>query len=94
MKIREDFADCLEIPEIFKQTAPAHHTPEADGLIKDVYLNEQTTLYLEMLTLRDPVRIVLEKRGKSSLISESNTELYNNLLDEDDTEEADGVTND
>ncbi len=47
-----------------------------------------------MLTLRDPVRMVLEKRGKSSLISESNTELYNNLLDEDDTEEADSVTND
>lgn len=37
-----------------------------------------------MLTLRDPVRMVLEKRGKSTLVSESNTEMYNNLLDEDE----------
>lgn len=96
-EIREDFGNCLEIPEIFKKTAPAYHTPEADGPIQDVYLNEQTTLFLEMLTLRDPVRMVLEKRGKSSLIAESNTELYNNLLDEEDDvleeEEACGVTN-
>jgi hypothetical protein len=33
--------------------------------------------------------MVLEKRGKSTLVSESNTEMYNNLLDEDDGEEDD-----
>lgn len=57
--------------------------------MKEIYLNEQTTLLLEMLTLRDPVRMVLEKRGKSTLVSESNTEMYNNLLDEDEDEEGD-----
>lgn len=85
--IREDFGDCFEIPANFKPTAPAYKTPECDGDVKDIYLNEQTTLLLEMLTLRDPVRMVLEKRGKSSLVSESNTEMYNNLLDEDEDEE-------
>ena len=34
--------------------------------------------------LRDPVRVVLEKRGQAALIAESNTQMYNNLLDEDD----------
>ena len=37
-----------------------------------------------MLNLRDPIRVILEQRGKSSLIAESTTQMYNNLLDEDD----------
>ena len=49
-------------------------------------MNEQTTLFLEMLTLRDPIRMLMEKRGLSTLVSESNTEMYNNLLDDDDDE--------
>ena len=34
------------------------------------------------LKLRDPIRMILEKREKSSLVSESNDEIYNKLLDE------------
>lgn len=37
-----------------------------------------------MLSLRDPIRMLLEKKGKCTLISESNTQMYNNLLDEED----------
>ena len=37
-----------------------------------------------MFDLKDPIRVILEQRGKSSLIAESNTQMYNNLLDEDD----------
>lgn len=88
-EVREDFQNCFEIPENFEKTAPAYQTPEADGTIQNIYLNEQTTLYLEMLTLRDPIRMILEKKGKSSLVSESNTEMYNKLLDESDEEEKD-----
>ena len=40
-----------------------------------------------MLNIRDPVRVILEKKGNSSLISESQTKLYNDLLDEDDDED-------
>lgn len=85
-EVKEDFENCFEIPANFKQTAPAHKTPECDGHINNVYMNEQTTLFLEMLTLRDPIRMLMEKRGLSTLVSESNTEMYNNLLDDDDDE--------
>jgi lariat debranching enzyme len=96
-EIKEDFQDSFEIPLNFKQTAPAHQQQQSsDGdneegassssasAINDVYLNEQTTLLCEMLNLRDPIRVLLEKRGKNSLISECTTQLYNNLLDESD----------
>ena len=37
-----------------------------------------------MLNLRDPIRVILEHRGQSTVVSESTTQMYNNLLDEDD----------
>ena len=43
-----------------------------------------------MLGIRDPIRVLLEKKGQSSLISQTTTDLYNNLLDESD----DDVKND
>ena len=92
-EIKEDFQECFEIPENFKQTAPSHQTQDDMASsrmeeLKDVYLNEQTTLYCEMLNIRDPVRVLLEKKGQSSLITESTTQMYNNLLDESDEEAA------
>ena len=85
----EDFESNLTIPNNFRVTAPAHQpnsdTPNLD--IKDVYLNDQTTLLCEMLNIRDPVRVLLERTGRSTIISESKTELYNNLLDEDDDDD-------
>ena len=80
-ELREDFQNCFEIPANFKPTSPAHQSAETPE--HDVYLNEQTTLFCEMLSVRDPIRVLLEKKGKKSIISESTTELYNNLLDED-----------
>ena len=95
-ELAEDFQDCLEIPPNFKQTAPAHREPqEGDesseldlSQVREVYMNDQTTLFCEMLSIRDPVRVVLEKRGQSSIVCESKTQLYNDLLDEDDDQEA------
>ena len=95
-EIKEDFQECFEIPENFKQTAPPHQTPENSNnsdmdqyTLKDIYLNEQTTLYCEMLNIRDPIRVLLEKKGQSSLITESTTQMYNNLLDESDSDAED-----
>jgi lariat debranching enzyme len=88
-EIKEDFQECFEIPPNFKQTAPAHQSgeePSRANSIKEIYLNEQTTLLCEMLNIRDPVRVLLEKKGQSSLITESATQMYNNLLDESDNE--------
>jgi hypothetical protein len=89
-EIKEDFQECYEIPANFKQTAPPH-TENSNATsnssvdeIKNIYLNEQTTLYCEMLGIRDPIRVLLEKKGQSSLISQTTTNLYNNLLDESD----------
>lgn len=100
-ELREDFQDCLEIPPNFKPTAPAHREPQdgdQDGSgeldlseVRDVYMNDQTTLFCEMLSIRDPVRVVLEKRGQSSIVCESKTQLYNDLLDEDDDQEAESA---
>lgn len=81
--IKEDFQECFEIPCNFKQTAPAHTQPNAANS-QDIYLNEQTTLYCEMLDLRDPIRVLLEKRGQTNLITESTTQMYNHLLDEEE----------
>jgi lariat debranching enzyme len=94
-ELKEDFQDCFEIPHNFKQTAPIHCEPnEGDSSAlataatsqavsyQDIYLNEQTTLICEMLNIHDPVRLLLEKKGKNSLIAESTTQLYNNLLDD------------
>lgn len=49
-EIREDFQDSFEIPSNFKATAPVYQSDMSD--LKDVYLNEQTTLFCEMLNLR------------------------------------------
>jgi lariat debranching enzyme len=84
-QITEDFEDCFEVPPIFKPTAPIHNDPNQTQP-QDIYLNEQTTLLCEMLNLRDPIRVLLEKRGKSTVINDSKTQLYNNLLDESDEE--------
>jgi lariat debranching enzyme len=84
-EIIEDFQGNLTVPANFKQTAPIFNPDNDDSFnAKDVYLNEQTTLLCEMLSVRDPIRVILEKSGKSALISESKTEMYNNLLDKDD----------
>ena len=83
-EIKEDFQDCFEIPSNFKQTAPPHnddHAKNSSEKIKDIYLNEQTTLFCEMLNIRDPIRVLLEKKGQSSLITDSTTQMYNYLLD-------------
>lgn len=80
-EIKEDFQNEFEIPENFKPTAPAENS---DKPIEKLYLNEQTTLMCEMLTIRDPIRVILEKTGQSSIITDSATQLYNDLLDEDD----------
>jgi len=40
-----------------------------------------------MLNIRDPIRVLLEKKGQSNLITESTTKMYNNLLDESDNED-------
>jgi len=88
-EIKEDFQECFEIPPNFKQTAPPHNVDQAKNSsenIKDIYLNEQTTLFCEMLNIRDPIRVLLEKKGQSSLITESTTQMYNNLLDESENE--------
>jgi hypothetical protein len=82
-EIEEDFQSSFEIPANFKQTAPWYQQNE-ESLNQDVYLNEQTTLFCEMLNLRDPIRVILEHRGQSTVVSESTTQMYNNLLDEDD----------
>lgn len=85
-EIKEDFQSCFEIPDNFKQTAPVYNENESDEQepCQDFYLNEQTTLLCEMLNIRDPLRVLLEKKGKSSIINESTTQLYNNLLDDSD----------
>ena len=89
-EILEDFQSNLSIPFNFKVTAPPHNLNNNNLLdSKDIYLNDQTTLLCEMLSLRDPIRLLLEKTGRSTLISESKTELYNNLLDEEDDEDDD-----
>lgn len=93
-EIREDFQNCFEIPANFKKTAPENNSngdDNNDDTIQDVYLNEQTTLYCEMLNLRDPVRLLLEKRGNSNLVNESKTQLYNDLLDADDDDDNESV---
>lgn len=83
--LNEDFQNFFQIPLNFKQTAPPYsEDPSQKTESKDIYLNEQTTLLCEMLSIRDPIRILLEKKGKSSMITQSNTQLYNDLLDEDD----------
>lgn len=87
--IREDFQESFEIPSNFRQTAPSYKQNQSDleqEPIQDIYLNEQTTLFCEMLDIRDPIRVLLEKRGKSSFVNESKTQMYNNLLDEDDND--------
>jgi lariat debranching enzyme len=86
-ELNEDFQSILTIPNNFKQTAPAYN-PSAGPMhdIKNIYLNEQTTLLCEMLNIRDPLRFILETTNSSTLVSQSKTELYNNLLDEDDSE--------
>jgi hypothetical protein len=89
-EIKEDFQDCFEIPSNFKQTAPPHNDDQARNSsekIKDIYLNEQTTLFCEMLSIRDPIRVLLEKKGQSSLITDSTTQMYNDLLDENEDEQ-------
>ncbi len=86
-EILEDFESSLTIPNNFRITAPSYQPNSNNFEIKDVYLNDQTTLICEMLTIRDPVRVLLERNGRSTLISESKTELYNNLLDEDDDDD-------
>ena len=89
-EIKEDFQECYEIPANFKQTAPPHvenstaSNASSQAESENIYLNEQTTLYCEMLGIRDPIRVLLEKKGQSSLISQTTTDLYNNLLDESD----------
>lgn len=55
----------------------------------EYYLNDQTTLLCEMISIRDPIRVILEKRGMSSLIAQSTTQLYNDLLDENDDADDD-----
>lgn len=91
--VRDDFQNSFEIPNNFCQTAPPHkenvnNEPSNNATNYTPYLNEQTTLYCEMLNIRDPIRVILEKRGKSSIIMESQTKLYNDLLNEsDDAEE-------
>jgi lariat debranching enzyme len=82
-ELTEDFQDCFEIPLNFKQTAPPHNDPNRTQP-KPIYMNEQTTLLCEMLSIRDPIRLLLEKRGGSSVINESRTQLYNDLLDDSD----------
>ncbi len=85
-ELKEDFQSTLTIPNNFKQTAPAYNPNSTPANIKNIYLNEQTTLLCEMLNIRDPLRHILETTNASTLVSESKTELYNNLLDEDDDE--------
>lgn len=95
-EIKEDFQDCFEIPSNFKQTAPPHNDDQAKNSsekIKDIYLNEQTTLFCEMLNIRDPIRVLLEKKGQSSLITDSTTQMYNDLLDENEDEEEESSEN-
>lgn len=83
--MKEDFQNCFEIPSNFKHTAPPYvQNSDETPPTQDIYLNEQTTLLCEMLNIRDPIRVLLEKRGKSSLINDSTTQLYNNLLDDSD----------
>ena len=83
--LNEDFQSFFQIPLNFKQTAPPYSEDSSKKLeSKDIYLNEQTTLLCEMLKIRDPIRVLLEKKGKSSIINQSTTQLYNDLLDEDD----------
>ena len=101
-ELREDFQDCLEIPPNFKQTAPAHRDAGDDdesaeldlSEVRNVYMNDQTTLFCEMLSIRDPVRVVLEKKGQSSIVCESKTQLYNDLLDEEDADDQTDKTSD
>lgn len=81
-ELKEDFEGKFTVPNNFKKTAPAH---EEEGERRSVYLNEQTTLICEMLSIRDPVRVLLEQSGNTSVVSESKTELYNKLLDESDS---------
>ena len=86
-ELREDFQGCFEVPKNFSLTAPAcmssgEFKPKAP--VENIYLNEQTTLLCEMLSIRDPVRVLLEKKGKTTLVNESRTQLYNDLLDESD----------
>jgi len=50
-------------------------------------INEQTTLYCEMLSIRDPIRVLLERKGKGSIVSDSQTKMYNNLLDDGEDED-------
>jgi lariat debranching enzyme len=98
-EISEDFQDCFDIPNNFKQTAPRCHSENGDlesddvSKLSDFYLNEQTTLLCEMLNIRDPIRVILEKRGKSTIINESKTQLYNDLLDESDSNDEENETN-
>lgn len=81
-ELSDDFDGCLTLPKNFKPTAPKHTDNNARS--DHIYLNEQTTLLCEMLSIRDPVRVILEKRGNTGLVAESKTQLYNDLLDESD----------
>jgi len=84
--IHEDFQSFFEVPLNFVRTAPAHDdASDTQHERNKIYLNEQTTLLCEMLSVRDPIRMILEKQGKQSMVSESATNLYNNILDEEDT---------
>jgi lariat debranching enzyme len=95
-EIREDFQDILQIPLNFAQTAPPYRQKLNTNLEEEeeetnqignankIYLNEQTTLLCEMLNIRDPIRVLMEKKGQQTLVSESATKLYNDILDEDD----------
>jgi len=86
-ELREDFQNKFAVPENFKKTAPAHEDDSSTADRRSVYLNEQTTLMCEMLSIRDPIRVLLEQSGNTSVVSESKTELYNKLLDESDSDD-------
>ena len=99
-KIGDYFCESLEIPNgLFKQTAPAWNGSSSNNnngsgdeaqRVEEIYMNEQTTMFCEMLNLRDPIRVLLEKRGKSFIVAESTTKLFNQILDDDDDDDDDG----
>ncbi len=64
-KVRDDFSDQFEIPDMFEHTAPVHqpgsgNTPvDVEQLRKN---NPQTTLLCQMLGIRNPVDVILNRK--------------------------------
>ncbi|CAF0889422.1 unnamed protein product [Didymodactylos carnosus] len=84
--LHEDFGDQFEVPDMFQITAPTYTSEKSSStsINQQQKINPQTELLCQMLGIRDPLNVVLNRTVGASMPSIDDSNLNTNDPNQDD----------